>query len=272
MSSKIFTLGAFNASAALSAAPAKIAIPANTLRTVLQFAPLTGGEITAYELSSDNVVPNTPVQLDFCEVDVPASVGTGSFLPVSYLTTALTTGAGSLVCASQLQPTGGPTVFTVAILPQPGLAAAMEQMLVSAVSGAGPYTYTVVQRGVNNTTPIAAPVNSTVFVVPNSGAMGDITPTSSLPGADPTWATCALGSPWLGSAPATALTGFNFTNAYPTVKSLRMFDAPQVPPTTPFVYQQFPEQGWEFSPGRFVQIRLTAANTVNVTASITFKV
>lgn len=274
MSAKILTLGAFNASAVLGAAPARVPIPANTLRCVLQFAPITGGEITAYELSSDNVVPNTPVSIDFCEVDVPATGGTGSFLPVSFLTTALTTGAGTLVCNSQLQPTGGPTIFTVAVLPQPGLATAMEQIVVNAVSGTGPYTYTISQRNANNTLATAtAPINSTVFAIPGGGGMSDLAVVGSIPAADPTWATCALAAPWLGSAPSSALTGFNFTGTYPTtVKSLRMFDAPLVPPTTPFVYQQFPEQGWEFTPGRFVQIRITAGNAVNVAGSITFKV
>jgi hypothetical protein len=276
MSSKILTLGSFNASAVTGAAVTKIAIPANTLRCILQAAFVTGGEIIGYEVSSDNIVPNTPVQVDLCEVDVPATGGTGSFIPISYLTTAIAaTGTTTLVVASQLQPTGGPTNFTIAVLPQPGLAAAMEQILITqAPTGTGPYTYSLCQRGINNTAPLASiPVNSAVFAVPGGGAVGDIVPVSALPPADPSWATCALGSPWLGSAPATALTGFNFTATYPTtVKNLRMFDSPQVPPTTPFVYQQFPEQGWEFSPGRFVQLRITAANAVNVSASITFKV
>ena len=274
MSSKILQLGSFNASAVTGAAQTKVPIVANTLKCVLQAAFITGGEITGYEVSSDNTAPNTPVQIDLCEVDVPATGGTGSFVPLSFVTTAITSTATlNLVVNSQLQPTGGPTNFTIAVLPQPGLSAGMEQMLVTNVAGVGPYTYTVV-RGINNTAPLASiPIGSSVFAVPGGGGVGDIIPVSSLPAADPSWATCALGSPWLGAAPATALTGFNFTSTYPTtVKNLRMFDSPQVPPTTPFVYQQFVEQGWEFLPGRFVQIRVTAANVVNVSATITFKV
>lgn len=272
MSSKVFTLSGFNASAALAVAAPKFT-SGTTIKCLLQMAPTVGGEITAWGCSFDGNTAATPGQVELCEVDVPAITGTGSFIPVSYVTTAIAaSGTLALLTNSQLQPTGGPTVFSIAVLPQPGLTAAMEQMLVTAVTGSGPYTYTVA-RGINNTTALSSiPVNSTVFAIPGGGGISDIVPVGSMPPADATWATCALGSPWLGSAPASALTGYNFTGTYPTSKYFRSFDTQQIPPTAPYIIQNPPERGWEFSPGRFVQVRCTIGAAINVMPWVQFQV
>lgn len=272
MSSKQFTLAGYNMTAALDAAAVKFTT-GTALKCLLQLAPVVGGEITAWGCSFDGNTAATPGQIELCEVDVAASGGTGSFLPVSYVTTAITaTTTTSLLTNSQLQPTGGPTIFEIAVLPQPGLSAAMERMLVTAVTGTGPYTYTVV-RGINNTAPLASiPVNSCVYAVPNGGAIGDLSPVGSMPNGDGTWATCALGSPWLGSAPTSALTGFNFSTYPSTNKYFRSFDTEQIPPTAPYVLQNPPERGWQFSAGRFVQIRCTLGAAVNVMPWIQFQV
>lgn len=261
MSSKIFTLAGFNASSAFDAAAPKFT-SSTSLKCLLQLAPTVGGEIIAWGINFDNNTANTPVQVELCEVDVPATGGTASQLPASYVTTAISsTSTTTLDINAAIAPSGTTAQYQIGTLAMGGLAGGGEQMLVS--SGQATTALTVV-RGINGTASLSSiPVGTIVYACPGTGCPGDIAPAGSMPSADPTWATCALAG--------TGLTGFNFTSAYPsTVKNLRIFDPEQIPPTAPYIVQLPPERGWEFFPGRYVQIRITASATVDVMPWMTF--
>ena len=234
-----------------------------SLKCLLQLAPTVGGEISSWGISFDGTTANTPVQVELCEVDVPATGGTASFLPVSYVTTAISSTGTTSLATQCCHSTFGyyhtlPNRHTsLGRISRWGRADACYRWTSDFYSHGSSWDQRHYQAF------FSIPIGTTVYALPGTGCPGDIVPTDQMPVADPTWATCAQAG--------TALTGFNFTSSYPsTVQNFRSFDAPQIPPTAPYVIEKPPERGWEFSPGRFVQVRITASVAVECMPWITF--
>lgn len=259
MSSKLYMLGSWNVSADITTAGAKIAT-GTSQKVLLQIAPTMGIEIVEWGISFDGSAAATPGQCELVEVDVAASSGTASQIPVTYLATALASSTTSTISiGAALQATAGQQ-YEIGTVTFGQTSANNEQML---VTGGGAGTTLTVTRGVNGTTPLAAITTSAVvYGLPGTGILSDIQPYSGQPSADPTHA--------LVATPGTALTGFNFTTQNSPTR-VRNGDYQLLPPTAPYV-KQFPlERGFEIHPGRFGQIRVTFGTTVNASCYMIFQ-
>ncbi len=196
-----------------------------------------------WDITVDGSTATTPGQVELVEVDVAASVGTASAIPISYVTTAISSSSTtSVVINAALQGTA--TQFQVGTLALGGAVGSGEQMLVTA---GGNTTLTVV-RGINGTTALASiPVGTYIYALPGSDIISDVQPMSALPFADPTYATVANSG--------AAITGFGFT----TLNRLRVCARVTCSCSpNPALFKAVPLGAWfEINPGRYGQIRCT---------------
>lgn len=271
MSSKLFMLQTGNTSGSLNTSAGKIATGTG-LRCLLQIAPTMGIEIVEWGVSFDGSAAATPGQVDLVEVDVAATAGTASQIPVSYLTGSVSAGGAQLTVNQSLQPVGNSTNYEVGVVTfgNYGGTSGIPTNEMMQVTGGGSTTTLSVLRNVNDfPTAQTYPTGTTVYAVPGTGVYSDLQPYGAMPTNDPTYAlVCNAGSATaVGSGSAT---GFSF-GSYNTPLKIRQGDMQLLPPTAPYV-KQFPlERGFEIHPGRFGQIRCTFGSTVNAWAYLIFQ-